>query len=282
MFNLSDTINVCTKNDNGHKLIKINIQDLHNTINNSQYCLREHCLGCEHFKFYIEFEAPVEKYIETCMSFIDFFSSATEIQDKPIFIVDKIADRCYVCAVYPYPVNAENCSNLRIRITRLDKNKIYKIIDKRRLCKPLPTIKKEKCWLLDANGKEYKGNDILGINPREYLCQIVDRKLYPLPILSTSSSSFQGQVNTSLDIIGLVIQECVKQKEETPKETPVISKPILTLPPLKLSEDLIEAQTEWFGKQCKIDLRESFETLKRLYEKLSSSSQNREDPRRII
>ena len=57
-------------------------------------------------------------------------------------------------------------------------------------------------------------------------------KLYPLPILGTSSLSFQDQVNTSLDVIGL--------------ETPEMFK---LLPHLVLPKEQIEAQRKWFEKK---------------------------------
>lgn len=159
-------------NDKGCKKQTIDCKNLISVLH-STHTIQEDCTGFDYLKLYIEFEASAANYQETCKSFVEFFSEMTGIPYEPIFIVKPMRHEYYICAIYPCVVNNDTWLNIRGRAILLDEDDKYSVCNVRYLYKSLPSIK-GTCWLLDVNGKEYKGNDIFKIPVDRYLCQIVD------------------------------------------------------------------------------------------------------------
>lgn len=198
------------------------------TIYKLDHIILEDCTGLDYFKLFIEFTVPANEYYqETCMSFIKFFSEVTRIQDKPIFIIKSTDENYFVTALYPCSTEKHICKYIRYKAQQSDTNNTYNIdsVPKHyKSYKPLPTIR-GTCWLLDADGKEYKGNAILNIDPCIYFRQIIDK----LPDISKEWLNDPSLIKIM-------------------KELPVKPKPF---PLIGISEESLEAQIEWFTKKMK-------------------------------
>ena len=140
----------------------------------SEHIFYEDCSDFDEFKLFIEFTVPFTNYQETCMSFIRFFSGATRIPHEPIFIIKSTNENYFVTAIYPCVVKRATLWNIRFQAIQSDEYHKYNIGCPIHYLtyKPLPRSK-GKCWLLDANGKEYRGNNIRKITADNYFRQIV-------------------------------------------------------------------------------------------------------------